>query len=151
MVSQVTTELQQSPLPELVQKLGTAVSQAQFAMDQNSIAIARELADEEHAVDLDGLGPRSLLELGFAPTFFQITEAVIEARVAFSSSETTEVGIGASIGVTVYFFTAAVNAHYSNRYSFDASGSSSIRAKFVAVPPPPIFNEILRSTLPQRG
>jgi hypothetical protein len=151
MATQVTTELQQSPLPDLVQKLGTAVSQAQFAMDQNSVAIAQTLANQEGGVNLDGQGSRSLLELGFTPTFFQITEAVIEARVAFSSSETTEVAVGVTIGVTVYFFTAAVNAHYSNRYSFDASGSSSIRAKFVAVPPPPVFNEILRSTLPQRG
>ena len=151
MPSQVLTELQQSPLPELVQKLGTAVSQAQFAMDQNTVAIARELADPDGGVDLDGQGSRSLLELGFAPTFFQITEAVVEARVAFSSSETTEVGVGASVGVQIYFFTASVNAHYSNRYSFDASGSSSIRATFVAVPPPAIFTEILRSSLPQRG
>ena len=98
------------------------------------------LADSEQGIDL-GQGTRSLLELGFTPTFFQVTEAVIEARVAFSSSETTEFGVAASIGVNVFFFAASVNAHYSNRYSFDASGSSSIRATFVAVPPPSIFNE----------
>jgi len=147
MPTRVTTELQQSPLPELVQKLGVAISQAQLAMDQNSLAMAQLFADEEHGVELNGQGVRSLLELGFTPTFFQITEAVIEARVAFSSSETTEWGVGGSIGVNVGFFAASVNAHYSSRYSFDASGSSSVRAKFVAVPPPAIFNEILRSTL----
>ncbi|WP_437293989.1 hypothetical protein [Sorangium sp. So ce426] len=149
MPTQVTTELMQAPLPELVQRLGVAISQAQLAMDQNSLAIAQLLANPENGVDLNGQGTRSLLELGFAPTFFQITEAVIEARVAFSSSDTTEFGVGGSIGVNVYFFAASVNAHYSNRYSFDASASSSIRAKFVAVPPPSIFNETLRSTLPK--
>lgn len=149
MPTSVTTALQEAPLPELVQKLGVAISQAQLAMDQNSVAIARLLADSEQGIDF-GEGTRSLLELGFTPTFFQITEAVIDARVAFSSSETTEWGVGASIGVNVWFVAASVNAHYSNRYSFDASGSSSIRATFVAVPPPSMFNEILRSTLPQR-
>jgi len=150
MPTSVTTALQDAPLPELVKNLGVAISQAQFAMDQNSVAIARQLADSEQGIDL-GQGTRSLLELGFTPTFFLVTEAVIEARVAFSSSETTEFGVAASIGVTVYFVAASVNAHYSNRYSFDASGSSSIRATFVAVPPPSIFNEILRSTLPERS
>jgi len=150
MATQVTTELQQSPLPELVQKLGIAISQAQLAMDRNSLATAQLFADQENGADLNGQGTRSLLELGFTPTFYQITEAVIEARVAFSSSDSTEIGVGASIGVNIGFFAASVNAHYTNRYSFDASGSSSIRAKFVAVPPPSIFNEILRSTL-QRG
>src|SRR3954454_4479388 len=139
MPTSVTTALQEAPLPELVKKLGVAISQAQFAMDQNSVAIARLLADSEQGIDL-GQGARSLLELGFAPTFFQITEAVIEARVAFSSSESTEFGVGASIGVA-FFVAASVNAHYSSRYSFDASGSSSIRATFVAVPPPANFNE----------
>ncbi|MDA0165729.1 hypothetical protein OM076_36010 [Solirubrobacter ginsenosidimutans] len=149
MPTSVTTALQEAPLPELVQKLGVAISQAQLAMDKNSVAIAQLLADSEQGIDF-GQGARSLLELGFTPTFFQITEAVIEARVAFSSSETTEWGVAASIGVAVYFVAASVNAHYSSRYSFDASGSSSIRATFVAVPPPSIFNEVLRSTLPQR-
>src|SRR3954451_14766816 len=127
MATSVTTALQEAPLPELVEKLGVAISQAQLAMDQNSVAIAQLLADSEQGIDL-GQGTRSLLELGFTPTFFQVTEAVIEARVAFNSSETPGVVVTASIGVTVYFVAASVLAHYPNRYSFAASGSSSIRA-----------------------
>jgi hypothetical protein len=151
MPSQVITELQQAPLADMVEKLGLAVAQAQFALDMNSIEIARTLADSENGVDLnDGAGTRSLLTLGFTPTFYQITEATIEARVAFTSSQSEEFSIGAKIGVNVGFFAASVNASYTNKYSFDATGSSAIHAKFVNVPPPAVFNERLRSLI-QKG
>jgi len=146
MPSRVITELQQSPLPEMVQRLGTAIGQAQLALDRNSVEIARLLADDENGVDLGG-GTRSLLELGFAPTFYHITEATIEARVAFTQSESEAFSIGGSIGVNVGFFAASVNASYSNRYSFEATGSSSIRARFVSIPPPALFNELLQQTI----
>jgi hypothetical protein len=146
MPSRVITELQQSPLPEMVQRLGTAIGQAQLALDRNSVEIARLLADDENGVDLGG-GTRSLLELGFAPTFYHITEATIEARVAFTQSESEAFSVGGSIGVNVGFFAASVNASYSNRYSFEATGSSSIRARFVSIPPPALFNELLQQTI----
>lgn len=146
MTSRVITELQQSPLPEMVQRLGVAIGQAQLALDRNSVEIARLLADSENGIDLGG-GSRSLLELGFAPTFYHITEATIEARVAFTQSESEAFSVGGSIGVNVGFFAASVNASYSNKYSFEATGSSSIRARFVSVPPPGLFNELLQSTI----
>ena len=146
MPSRVITELQQSPLPEMVQRLGVAIGQAQLALDRNSVEIARLLADDENGVDLGG-GTRSLLELGFAPTFYHITEATIEARVAFTQSESEAFSVGGQIGVNVGFFAASVNASYSNRYSFEATGSSSIRARFVSIPPPALFNELLQQTI----
>lgn len=147
MPSQVVTELQQAPLPEMVQRLGVAIGQAQLALDRNSVEIARLLADDENGIDLNGTGTRSLLELGFTPTFYHITEATIEARVAFTQSNSEAFSVGASIGVNVGFFAASVNASYSNRYSFEATGSSSIRARFVSVPPPGLFNELLQSSI----
>ena len=151
MPSQVITELQQAPLADMVEKLGLAIARAQLALDRNSAEIARILADEENGIDLnDGGGLRSLLELGFAPTFYQITEATIEARVAFTSSQSEAFSIGASIGVNVLYFAASVNASYSNRYSFEATGSSAIRAKFVNIPPPAVFNERLRALIRER-
>lgn len=151
MPNNVITELQQAPLPEMVQKLGVAIAQAQLALDRNSAEIAKLFADSEGGIDLnDGFGTRSLLELGFAPTFYHITEATVEARVAFSSSESQAFSIGASIGVNVIYFAAAVNASYSTKYAFDASASSSISARFVSIPPPGVFNELLRSTVRPR-
>jgi len=151
MPSRVTTELQQAPLPEMVQRLGLAIAQAQLALDRNSAEIAQLLANEENGIDLnDGAGARSLLELGFAPTFYQITEATIDVRVAFTASESEQFSIGGSIGVNVGFFAASVNASYSNKYAFEATASSTIRARFVSVPPPGLFHEILRSTIRPR-
>ncbi len=136
----------------MVEKLGLAVASAQLALDRNSAEIARLLADQENGIDLnDGAGARSLLELGFAPTFYQITEATIDARVAFTSSQSEQFTIGASIGVNVVFFAASVNASYTNKYSFEASGSSAIHAKFVNIPPPAVFNELLRSMIRERS
>jgi hypothetical protein len=151
MPNRVVSELMQAPLPEMVERLGIAIAQAQLALDRNSAEIARILADDENGIDLnDGAGLRSLLELGFTPTFYQITEATIEARVAFTANQSEEFSIGGRIGVQIGFFAASINASYSNRYSFEATGSSAIRARFVSIPPPPIFNEILRSTLRER-
>jgi hypothetical protein len=151
MATSVNTELQQAPLPEMVQRLGVAIAQAQLALDRNSAEIAQILANEENGIDLnDGVGTRSLLELGFAPTFYHITEATVEARVAFTASESQQFSVGASIGVNVFYFAASVNASYTSKYSFEATGSSSISAKFVSIPPPGVFNELLRSSIRPR-
>ena len=134
----VNTMLADAPLPMMVEKLGTAIADAQYAMDRNSVEIARLMGNrEEHgiAIGKDG-AKKSLIELGFMPTFYQITEANVEARVAFSTSASHKVSVGASVKVSYYFVSASVNASYSARYSFEASGSSSISTKFRAVPPP---------------
>jgi hypothetical protein len=152
MATQVVTELQQAPLAELVEKLGVAISNAQLALDRNSASIAQLLADEQNGIDLgDGGRTRSLLELGFAPTFYHITEATIDARVAFTSSQSEQFTIGASVGVNVGFFAASVNASYTNKYQFDAEGSSAIHARFVSIPPPSVFNELLQSLMRSRN
>lgn len=151
-MASVNTELQQAPLPEMVERLATAIAQAQLALDRNSAEIARILADTDSGIDFkDGMGSRSLLEMGFAPTFYHITDATIDARVAFTQSNSEAFTIGASIGVNVGYFAASVNASYTNKYSFEASGSSSIRAHFVSVPPPGVFNDLLRSTVRPRS
>jgi len=148
MANKAVQNLLQSPLPQMLEQLGTAVANAQFAMDQNAIRIARLLTDQDQGLELSEGRKLSLLELGFTPTFYQLTEATIEARVAFSASESHEVSVGAQIGASIGFFTASVNASYTAKYSFDASGSSAITARFVSVPPPALFHERLRAAIP---
>jgi len=143
--NQAVQSLLQSPLPQMLEQLGTAIANAQFAMDQNAIRIARLLTDEDQGLELPEGRKVTLLELGFTPTFYHLTEATIEARVAFSTSESRELSVGATIGGTIGFFTASVNASYTAKYSFDASGSSAITARFVSVPPPTVFHERLRA------
>ncbi len=138
----------EAPLPALIEQLGLAIANAQYALDRNAIAIARMLADTGSGIQLPGDSrARSMLELGFAPSFYHVTEATIEARVAFSISQSSELSVGASAGVNVGFFAASVNASYSQKYSFEATGSSAISAKFVSVPPPTVFQELLRASV----
>lgn len=140
-MSAVTTQLLQSPLPALLQTLGEAIAEAQLAMDTRSASVAERLAEIEISVGESATA--SLLALGFMPSFYHLSSATLEARVAFSSTETTEFGVGASIGGVFKVFSAQVDASYSNKYSFNAEGSSSIVANFVSVPPPAALRELL--------
>ena len=144
----ITTELMQARLPDIVQQLGLAIAEAQQAMDRASIQTALLMSDPENGAVLGEDGERkSLLELGFAPTFYQIQEANVEARVAFSMARSSEVSlsVGATVGGAYYFvmFAASVNASYTNKYSFEASGSSAISARISAIPPPSILTTLL--------
>lgn len=131
----------QAALPQLLHSLGTAIAEAQYEMDLKSVEIAERL--DELKVDLGGSGERSLLSLGFTPTFYHLSTATIEARVAFSTTESTEIGASASIGGSFKLFAASVNASYSNKYSFTAEGSSTLVANFVSVPAPDGLRDVM--------
>lgn len=148
-MSAVTQGLLQSPLPALLQTLGEAIAEAQFAMDMRSASVVERLASTSLSVDEDT--EASLLELGFVPSFYHLSTATLEARIAFSSTETTEFGAGASIGGTFKLFSAQVNASYSNKYSFHAEGSSSVSATFVSVPAPTTLRDLLAARAGQTG
>jgi hypothetical protein len=140
--------LANAPLGSLVESLGIAIANAQFAMDQNSLAILERMAAQEITLHQgDKPVKKTLLDLGFAPTFYHITEATVEARLAFSSSTSEEATVGASIRVGSAFsmVAAQVNASYTNKYSFHAEGSSRISTRFVSLPPPAELKEILAS------
>ena len=135
--------LLEAPLPELIQRLGLAVAQAQSALDKNSIEVAASMAatmvtlgDKQH----------NLLDLGFTPTFYAFTEATVEAKVTFSVQESTELTVGGSLSVNVLsIVSATVNASYTRKYSFQAEGASSIAARLVSLPAPSGFLERLNA------
>ncbi len=137
--------MEQAPVGTMIKELGVAIAEAQFRMDQTAIRIAQMLGDEASKVEIAGQR-RSLLELGFTPTFYQITEATVEAKVSITSTSSTSVSVGGSATAGFAFFAASVNASYSQKYSYSATGSSSIVARFVSVPPPSPFTEVLNST-----
>lgn len=147
--SQLLADLEQLPLPSMIGGLGRAVADAQLAMDQTSLEIARRLGDSEHhGVRFSGDEEnRSLLELGFAPTFYHLSEATIDIRVSLSMSQSTEtsLSVGATVGGAYGFvmFAASVSASYSAKYSYEAAASSAITARFVAIPAPTLLAETL--------
>jgi hypothetical protein len=146
--------LQETPFNAMLESVGTGISKAQLAMDTASIDILRRLLDEK--VELPGAdgepAQRSLLELGFTPTFYHISEVLFEAKVALSMSESQEINVNSKLraGTEFSLFSATVDAHYSNKYSFSAEGSSSIKAKFVALPPPQELREALQKAKPSQ-
>lgn len=136
----VNKQLASAPLPQMVQKLGAAIAQAQADMDRLGIEMAVQMASTNVTI---GGEQHSLLELGLRPTFYTFTEATIECKVAFSMTEDTSYGASASVGVNAYFVAASVDASYSRKFSYSASGSSSISARLVSLPAPNELTELL--------
>jgi len=145
---EVTRSLLNAPLPRVIERLGASIAQAQAELDGNSIAIAREMASTE--VEF-GDGDYTLLSLGFTPSFYAFTEALVEAKLSFSMAETRQTGVeaGAEGGVVggIGFFSASVDVSYARKFSVSSEGTSSISARLVSLPPPEAFTEVLRRNM----
>lgn len=142
---QVTRSLLSAPLPQIVERLGISIAQAQSALDANSVKIAKEMVETKVKL---GDEEFSLLALGFVPTFYAFTEATVEAKLSFSMAETTELGVKvrASVagGAGFIMIAASVDVSYSRKFSVSSEGSSSLAARIVSLPPPDQLTEILR-------
>jgi hypothetical protein len=107
----------------------------------------------------------SMLELGFAPTFYQFVDTIIEVKISIrysqEGSRTVEtqtnnkqssfginrVGFARGVRVGRSVTTSQVNASYSQKYSYSAEGSSLLRTKLVPIPPPAILEERIRKQM----
>jgi len=161
---QVGRELLNAPFPELVRTLGVGIAEAQYALDRVSIKIAHLMSgfkedtdgsivpDETALIKLkeDGEGV-SLLALGFTPTFYQFVETYIELRLAISMKTEQETNAGSTVAAAAWspfgVVAATVNASYSQKYQFEATGSSEMRTKLVTVPAPAMFEQRLRELM----
>lgn len=143
MANEVVRMLEKSPLPKLVEQLGVAISEAQSALDRNSIETFKRMAVKDIQIGA-GKDKRSMIELGLLPSFYHFAEARIEAKVAFTMMTSTEVGVKASVGGTFKMVTASVEASYTSKYSFQAEGSSMVMARIVTVPPPAEVTALIR-------
>ncbi len=139
-----------APLPQIIEKLGVSIAQAQMALDQNSVQIAQEMSQTEVEIGDDSY---NLLSLGFVPSFYAFTEATVEAKLSFSMTESTEtsINVGAQVGVSygVFMAAASVDVGYARKFSVSSEGMSSIAARLVSLPPPEIFIERLRREFQQ--
>ncbi len=110
----------------------------------------------------------SMLELGFAPTFYQFVDTIIEVKISIKytqegsysrdvATKSTNSSSGA-VGIRIPFLggasakkasvsTTQVNASYSQKYSYSAEGSSLLRTKLVPIPPPAILEERIRQQM----
>jgi hypothetical protein len=93
------------PLGAMVENLGVAIATAQERLDNVAIEATMRLANTT-ATLYDAGGQevtRSLLELGFTPTFYQFTEATIEVSfvATMQVAEVTSVGFGLRLGGSI--------------------------------------------------
>ncbi|WP_108263266.1 hypothetical protein [Mangrovicoccus ximenensis] len=142
---QVTRSLLSAPLPQIIERLGISIAQAQAALDRNSIELAKAMSETEVEI---GDRTYNLLSLGFVPAFYSFTEATVEAKLSFQVSESTEtsVNVGVQVGVQygVFMAAASVDVGYARKFSVSAEGMSSIAARLVSLPPPEIFTDLLK-------
>lgn len=144
--------LEQAPLPHLVESLSSSLADAQNQLTMKAIDALIRLSDPENGIQLPGeTHKRSLLELGFEPSFLHITEATISARVAFTCAEGNEWTVGGNIGVSIGVFSASINASYTNKYSFESEGASEVKARIVSIPAPAGLSERMRQAAKKNG
>lgn len=161
---QIGRELLNAPFPELVRTLGVGIAEAQYALDRVSIRIAQLMAgfkldeqenlvrDETSLIKLrEGDPGVSLLSLGFTPTFYQFVETYIELRLAISMKTEEETNVASTLKAAAWspfgIVAASVNASYSQKYQYDATGSSEMRTKLVTVPAPAMFERRLKELM----
>ena len=93
--------LQEVPIGDMIKSYAAGIADAQWELDKKSIAIALELLRAEVELPDETGRPRSrsLLELGFAPTFYQFQEATIEIAVTLSMRVEESRSVGLQVGV----------------------------------------------------
>lgn len=129
---------------------------------------AAELTEAQRQVRIRVPVRHSMMELGFAPTFYQFVDTIIEVKIAvkitrtheygYSRSRTTGENSRRSSGGGVFSWltgsesrnsstatTTQVDASYSSKYSYSAEGASILRTKIAPVPVPPALEDRIRS------
>lgn len=150
------------PFDEMVSSLGTAIADAQFALDKNSINILKIMGQDDTVslpfvsveyVEEKGTAGKlnisdkeintSMIGAGFQPTFYQFAETIIEVKIAISMSYESEFNVSGSTKKKTKSRTTTVDASYSNKYNYSAEGSSLLRTRLVPVPPNPMISQII--------
>ncbi len=135
----VSTEMTNTPFPEMVRLLGTGIAEAQYELDLVSLKIARMMAgylpdpepepggtaptvpahpERTVLVKLGDGNEYSLLELGFVPTFYQFVDTLIELKLSISMSResnysTTSFNANSQLKGKVGFFSASASMSVS--------------------------------------
>jgi hypothetical protein len=107
-----------SPLASMVREIGSAVSDAQRALDAAAIEQQAALA-QQHP---------ELQALGYQVTWYQIPEASVEMKMTLHFEKKQP-------GGPARMYLAPFNTKYRNVLSFAAEGSSTLKLRIVPVPP----------------
>ena len=100
----VGSTLENYPLKTLLISLAEGIAEAQIKLDEGSIRTASQLIDKKISLqDANGrMVEKSLLELGFMPTFYHFESAVIKVSVTITMKveESTSTSVGASLSLS---------------------------------------------------
>lgn len=152
--------------------LDAAISGSNPDTALEAIKKAQDQADAEDDDEIRVPVRLSMLELGFAPTFYQFVDTIIEVKIAIKITRSSEytrkrsdtAKRSASSETKPGFFSAVfgkkrtnsnsnvvttsqVDASYSNKYSYSAEGASLLRTKLAPLPPPPILEDRIRRSM----
>jgi hypothetical protein len=148
--------LLEAPVGEFIQRVASSIAEAQLKLDQVGVRVATLLSEAKVTFNKADGTPvaKSLLELGFMPTFYAFTETDIEVKMTVQlkvEEDLTvkgEVGKGSTDALAaakrVVPFGISISADYHRKYGFDMSGSSCVKTKLLAVPPPSVFLETIK-------
>jgi hypothetical protein len=115
------------PLGEVLARVGEGVAQAQRAMDLASIAT-------QTLIDNDPV----LSEYGLQATWYHMPEVTLELKMSLAMKRETRTDTSGRVLVSrLRLLAAPHNAKVQNTLGLDVQGTSVVRARIVAIPPPP--------------
>lgn len=121
------------PLDKVLFSVGNGLSEAQKALDENSIATQILIDNDE-----------KLSEWGLRATWYHFPEVYLELKMSLSMNRKVKAEIDPATNkikrVTqlkpIKILAAPLNASYKNNFDYDFSGASTIKAKIVSIPSP---------------
>lgn len=150
-MTNIGKELLNVPFPEMVVQLASAIAEGQYKMDMICCEIAKKMGDSKKvSIELPDLTKdgdetikTSLIGAGFQPTFYQFTDTIIEVKMAMSMTTSSELKIETKNKGNWLLCSSSINATYTGKFSFEASGSSLLRTRITPVPPSTFVQKLL--------
>lgn len=133
------------PIPKLIEYTAKSIAAAQFELDASAVRAATMLSETKIDFnDADGNSTqKSLLELGFTPSFYHFEETEMEFKVSISVKVESGIdfGIEGEIegGNQAFAFGASMSLDVHHKYGFDMNAASTVRTRMKAIPPPQTF------------
>lgn len=145
------------PVPKLIEMTAKAIANAQFELDASAVRAATLMSETRIDFrDAEGnVTAKSLLELGFVPSFYHFTETEMEFRVTLTTKVESGIDLGVEAGGSfqnqAVMVGATVNFDLHHKYGFEMTAASVIKTKLVAVPPPQAFLAAIRDNAAAGG
>lgn len=131
-----THELLEVPFPLLLSQSAEAVAEAQAALDESSMRLQAKLDELSAAAIADaGDEPSGLARYQVDATWYHIPEVEIDVRMSLTMKIEEEVRTDGRRVLKPRLRSVPYNARSIRESTLEATGTSSVRAKIVSVPP----------------